>query len=140
MGRASVQKLDRAGVTTVEQFVAMPADQVRDMLTVTGVRTHAELRGICCHPFSEMPAARKSIACTRSFGQAVTEWPQMREAVAAYAARAAEKLRRFGMLAGAMQVFMRTKAQSARSCDFGHVEEQRLNMAIYQARSCPPIS
>src|SRR3546814_12180186 len=30
-------------------------------------------------------------------------------------------------------------AQSARSCDFGHVEEQRLNMAIYQARSCPPI-
>ncbi|MCF8708478.1 hypothetical protein L3X40_11350, partial [Rhizorhapis sp. SPR117] len=25
-------------------------------------------------------------------------------------------------------------AQSARSCDFGHVEEQRLNMAIYQAR------
>jgi MFS transporter, DHA1 family, multidrug resistance protein len=31
-------------------------------------------------------------------------------------------------------------AQSARSCDFGHVEEQRLNMAIYQARSCPPIS
>jgi len=32
----------------------------------------------------------------------------MREAVAAYASRAAEKLRRFGMLAGAMQVFMRT--------------------------------
>jgi TetR/AcrR family transcriptional repressor of mexJK operon len=32
------------------------------------------------------------------------------------------------------------EAQSARSCDFGHVEEQRLNMAIYQARSCPPIS
>ena len=31
-------------------------------------------------------------------------------------------------------------AQSARSCDFGHVEEQRLNMAIYQARFCPPIS
>lgn len=32
------------------------------------------------------------------------------------------------------------KAQSARSCDFGHVEERRLNMASYQARSCPPIS
>jgi succinate-semialdehyde dehydrogenase/glutarate-semialdehyde dehydrogenase len=36
--------------------------------------------------------------------------------------------------------FERIMAQSARSCDFGHVEEQRLNMAIYQARSCPPIS
>lgn len=32
----------------------------------------------------------------------------MREAVATYAARAAEKMRRFGMQAGAMQVFMRT--------------------------------
>src|SRR3546814_9886468 len=31
-------------------------------------------------------------------------------------------------------------AQSARSCDFGHVEEQRLNMAIYQARSCDRTS
>lgn len=108
MGRASVQKLEQAGVKTVGAFVAMPHDQVRDMLTVTGQRTHAELRGISCHPFSELPAARKSIACTRSFGRAVTEWPDMREAVAAYAARAAEKLRRFGMKAGAMQVFMRT--------------------------------
>src|SRR3546814_19948717 len=26
-----------------------------------------------------------------------------------------------------------TLAQSARSCDFGHVEEQRLNMAIYRS-------
>jgi DNA polymerase V len=32
----------------------------------------------------------------------------MREAVAAYATRAAEKLRRLGLKAGAMQVFMRT--------------------------------
>jgi DNA polymerase V len=32
----------------------------------------------------------------------------MREAIATYAARAAEKMRRFGLKAGAMQVFMRT--------------------------------
>ncbi|KKC24220.1 hypothetical protein [Sphingomonas sp. SRS2] len=38
------------------------------------------------------------------------------------------------------RAFCSDLAQSARSCDFGHVEEQRLNMAIYQARSCPPIS
>lgn len=59
-------------------------------------------------PFGEAPGNRKSIACTRSFGQAVIEWPEMREAVTAYATRAAEKLRRFGLKAGAMQVFMRT--------------------------------
>jgi DNA polymerase V len=108
LGSASIGKLGRAGVLTVAEFVAMPPDLVRDMLTVTGLRTHAELRGVSCHPFAELPAARKSIACTRSFGRAVTEWDEMREAVASYAARAAEKLRRFGLYAGGMQVFVRT--------------------------------
>lgn len=108
MGRASVKKLAGAGVSTVADFVAMPPDLVRDMLTVTGMRTHAELRGVSCMPFSEMPATRKSIACTRSFGRAIIAWDDMREAVATYAARAGEKLRRFGLSAGAMQVFMRT--------------------------------
>ena len=108
MGRASVAKLQKLGVDTVAAFVAMDSDLVRDMLTVTGQRTHAELRGISCVPFGDAPANRKSIACTRSFGRAVTEWCEMREAVTAYATRAAEKLRRFGLKAGAMQVFMRT--------------------------------
>lgn len=108
VGRASLGKLARLGAHTVADFVALPSEQVRDTLTVTGQRTHAELRGISCHPFGGMPTARKSIACTRSFGRAVTEWEEMREAVAAYASRAAEKLRRFGMLASAMQVFVRT--------------------------------
>ncbi len=108
MGPASVKKLAGIGVRTVADFVALDPDLVREMLTVTGQRTHAELRGISCIPFSEAPPSRKSIACTRSFGRAVTEWEEMREAVASYAGRASEKLRRFGLKAGAMQVFMRT--------------------------------
>lgn len=108
MGRASVKKLEGIGVRTVGDFVAMPADQVRGLLTVTGLRTHAELRGTSCMPFSELPSTRKSIACTRSFGRAVTSWDEMREAIATYASRAAEKMRRFQLQAGAMQVFLRT--------------------------------
>lgn len=108
VGRASQEKLARIGVVTVADFAAMPPDLVREMLTVTGLRTHAELRGVCCHPFGGLPVARKSIASTRSFGRAVVEWDEMREAVATYAARAAYKARKLGMLAGAMQVFMRT--------------------------------
>ena len=41
MGRASVTKLAGLGVATVAEFVAMPPDQVRGLLTVTGLRTHA---------------------------------------------------------------------------------------------------
>ncbi|MEC3949278.1 DinB/UmuC family translesion DNA polymerase [Sphingobium sp. HWE2-09] len=101
-------KLEKLGVHTLSDFVALDPELVRGMLTVTGQRTHAELRGISCMPFSEAPASRKSIACTRSFGRAITDFDEMREAVATYAARAAEKLRRFNLRAGAMQVFMRT--------------------------------
>lgn len=108
VGRASTAKLSKLGVHTLADFVALDPDLVRDMLTVTGQRTHAELRGISCIPFSEAPPSRNSIACTRSFGRAITDFHEMREAVATYASRAAEKLRRFNLKAGAMQVFMRT--------------------------------
>ena len=108
LGRASTAKLAKLGIDNLAKFVALDPEHVRDMLTVTGQRTHAELRGIACIGFSDVPPSRKSIACTRSFGRAITDFEEMREAVATYASRAAEKLRRFGLKAGAMQVFMRT--------------------------------
>lgn len=108
VGRASTAKLIKLGVKNVADFVALDPELVREMLTVTGQRTHAELRGISCISFSEAPPSRKSIACTRSFGRAITDFDEMRDAVATYASRAAEKLRRFNLKAGAMQVFMRT--------------------------------
>ena len=108
LGRASIDKLARLGVTSVGHFTALKSDQVRELLTVTGQRTHAELLGIPCFEFTTAPPPKKSLAVTRSFGQAVTSWEGMREAVAAYATRAAEKLRRHGLQARAMQVFMHT--------------------------------
>lgn len=108
MGRASVAKLKAKGVETVADFVALPRDLVRDLLTVTGQRTHAELQGVRCAGLQFEPGERKSIANTRSFGRAVTTWAEMREAVATYTARAAEKARRYELCAVAVQVFMHT--------------------------------
>ena len=108
MGRASAAKLEKQGVRTVAEFVAMEPDEVRALLTVVAARTQAELRGIVCFPFAAGPPSRKSLAVTRSFGRPVLTWPEMEQAIASYATRAAEKLRRHGMLATAMQVFLRT--------------------------------
>ncbi len=69
----------------------MPAEYLRKVLTVTGAKTHAELQGVICFPFNTAPATSKSLAVTRSFGRAVTTWPEMRGAIASYTARAAEK-------------------------------------------------
>jgi DNA polymerase V len=108
VGPASAAKLRRRGVATVADFLAIPKEEVRDLMTVVGARTHAELNGISCIPFSEAPSTRKSLAVARSFGQAVTTWREMEQAIASYATRAGEKLRRHGLIASAMQVFVRT--------------------------------
>jgi DNA polymerase V len=51
---------------------------------------------------------RKSLAVTRSFGKPVEAWLEMEQAISAYATRAAEKLRRNGLVASATQVFLQT--------------------------------
>lgn len=108
LGPASVAKLAKVGARNVADFIEMEPDAVRDLLTVVGLRTHAELRGISCSQLSGVAPTRKSIAVTRSFGRAVTEWSEMEQAICAYASRAAEKVRRHGLQATAMQVFMNT--------------------------------
>ncbi len=108
MGSASVEKMAKAGVRTVGDFIQLPVDAVRKQLTVTGLRTHAELRGTSCYPFTINPPTKQTIACTRSFGKMITEWDDMREAITMYVTRAAEKMRRHGLKAAAMQVFMHT--------------------------------
>jgi len=108
IGGRTVAKLQHAGVVTIADFVGMDPRMVRDMLTVVGARVQAELRGISCIPLALTAATRKGIAVTRSFGHPVTTWQEMREAVAAYASRAGEKLRAEGLQACHMAVFLQT--------------------------------
>jgi DNA polymerase V len=110
IGPAAVRKLGEIGVSTVAQFIALSLDQLRKLLTVTGLRTQAELRGQSCVPFALAPSPQKMLACTRSFGRSVTEWEEMREAVATYAEIASRRLRERGLVAGGMQVFMHTNS------------------------------
>ena len=108
IGGRTVDKLQRAGIVTIADFVAMDAKMVRDLLTVVGARVQAELRGVSCLPLALAAATRKGVAVTRSFGHPVTTWQEMREAVAAYASRAGEKLRAEGLQACHMAVFLQT--------------------------------
>lgn len=108
IGGKTALKLEQAGILTIADFVAMDTAAIRDTLTVVGARIQQELRGISCLPLTEWAPTRKGIACTRAFGRPVTTWPEMREAVAAYASRAAEKLRGEGLQAGYLGVFLQT--------------------------------
>ncbi len=108
IGGRTTEKLAALGVTTVARFLAMPRRDARNLLTVVGARVQAELQGVSCLPLSMVAPTRKGVAVTRSFGRPVTVWAEMREAVAHHAARAGEKLRAEGLVAGRMMVFLHT--------------------------------
>ncbi|CAO3358012.1 DinB/UmuC family translesion DNA polymerase [Azospirillum melinis] len=61
-----------------------------------------------CLALKTAPPTARSTAVTRSFGAPVTDWEDIRQVVAAYAARASEKLREKGLCAECVQVFMHT--------------------------------
>ncbi|MEM1128709.1 MAG: Y-family DNA polymerase [Bacteroidota bacterium] len=86
---------------------------VRQALNVTGLRTVYELRGRPCIDLEAAPAARQSAATTRSFGRPVEDLPTLESAVASFAARACEKVRREGLGAESVTVFLTTKTHGA---------------------------
>jgi DNA polymerase V len=80
---------------------------------VVGGRIVLELRGTPCLPLELLPPSPQCLAVTRTFGTRVAELDGVKEAVAAFATAAAEKLRRKGLLAGELTVFVRTSAFSS---------------------------
>lgn len=108
VGRASVPKLLAVDVKTAADLRALDARTARSLLTVVGERMVQELNGIVCADLELAPPIRKGIAVTRSFGERVTTLPEMLEATTTYASRAGEKLRRHGVLASKVLVFMHT--------------------------------
>jgi DNA polymerase V len=58
----------------------------------------------------DTPQPKKQIMCSRSFGTPVKALSDLEEAVAQFAVRATEKLRKCGQYAGALMVFFRTNS------------------------------
>jgi DNA polymerase V len=120
VGRKLSAQLNAEGVFTVQELAQMDAATVRRRWSVLLERTVLELQGTPSIALCDAPAAKKEIACTRSFGHPVSALHQVAEAVTEFASRAAEKLRSQASLAGQLLVFIRTspfrpEAQYSRS-------------------------
>jgi DNA polymerase V len=78
---------------------------------VVGARLIRELKGIVSKEMEEELVKKKMIATTRMFGSPVGNITDIKEAVATYTSRAAEKLRRQYCAAKVISVFVVTKDQ-----------------------------
>jgi DNA polymerase V len=108
VGRRYAWMLEREGIQTAWQLSRQPDHWVRSRMKVTGLRTVWELRGYPCLQMEESTDKRKGILSSRSFGKPVYDIGDLKEAVATFTARSAEKLRAQGSVASNLTVTLVT--------------------------------
>ncbi|MCL1608953.1 Y-family DNA polymerase [Marseilla massiliensis] len=108
IGRRNKARLESAGVQTAWDFTRLSESWVRQLLTVTGVRTWQELRGTSCIDIDELPQ-KKSICTSRSFADGgLCELGKVEEAVANFAAACSRKLKQQHSCCATLTVFAYT--------------------------------
>lgn len=108
VGRRISKKLDAMGIKTVLDLAETDIRFIRKHFNVVLERTVRELRGESCLALEEFAPVKQEIICSRSFGEKLTEYNAMREAICTYASRAAEKLRREHQYCRFISAFIKT--------------------------------
>ena len=113
VGGAYANKLVNLGITNAWELATMSEQWAHQNLGgVVGVRLIKELNGEQAIDMKEPLVEKKMIATTRMFGSPVSDINDIKEAVATYTSRAAEKLRRQYSAAKVISVFVVKKEQN----------------------------
>jgi DNA polymerase V len=108
VGFRYAKMLNKYGFHNAYQLSTAPDEWVKKQMTIVGLRTVKELRGISCLDLENDVIARKEIVSSRSFGKPVTELQELQEAAATYCTRAVEKLREQDLVASQVMVYITT--------------------------------
>lgn len=108
IGRKNSQKLKQLQVYTGYDFIQLSDSVIRHRFGITTLRIKKELEGTPCIEFDIGTSAQKSIMVSRSLAKGVSDINILRECMADYAARCAEKLRRQNSCASGITAFLRT--------------------------------
>lgn len=112
--RYAVKLKELFGISNAWQLSKMSTEWARKNLGgVVGVRLIKELNGEPCVEMKDPLETKKMIATTRMFGIPVYDITSLKEAIATYTSRAAEKLRRQYSAANLINVFVVTNEYKA---------------------------
>ena len=121
VGSQFAKKLNSFAIYDAYQFSRMPEEWARKNFGgVVGLRLVKELKGEHAIIMDEPLTDKKMIATTRMFGSPVTALDDIKEAVATYTSRAAEKLRRQSSAASVVNVFVVPKEDREPGEHFRH--------------------
>lgn len=114
VGRRLPVKLRAERILTAQHLRDAPDSTIRAVGGVTLLRTAMELRGIPCYEEKNYDAAPDTVSCSRSFGTSATTIEALEESMASFAAQAAAKLRRHGLLAAGYNQHLRAGLRGGR--------------------------
>ena len=126
VGSRTARKLQVLGIRTALDLALTNTSFIRKNFSVVLERTVRELNGEPCIPFEEAPAAKQQIICSRSFGEKVTDYGSLRQAICQYAERAAEKLRGERQYCRHISVFIKTSPFAVKEPYYGNVATEKL--------------
>jgi DNA polymerase V len=108
VGRKLTKRLASFGVTNALDLREAHIPTLRAEFGIVIEKTQRELQEIPCIKLEEVPADKKQIVSSRSFGSMVTELPVLKDALSTFVANACAKLRAQKSHAAVIQVFLGT--------------------------------
>lgn len=120
VGRQYTKFLKRYGIQTALNLKNAPDNWVKKYMTIVGLRTVWELRGISCIELEEVSEPNKQIIRSRSFGKPVESLEELKEAVSTHATRAGQKLREQGLVASYISTFIETNRFKPEDPQYGN--------------------
>ena len=115
IGKRLSNRLYLKGIFSAQQFRDADARWVQKHLHIPGARLQLELKGMSCIPLETQPKPKQRIMRSQTFSGHVEQLEQLSEAIATFAARAGEELRRQGELATEIGVFIATNRFDAQA-------------------------
>ncbi|MBX8534510.1 Y-family DNA polymerase [Pseudomonas cichorii] len=108
VGRRMAVHFEAMGIKTAMDLAQADPVTLRAKFSVVIEKTARELAGTACLELGEEEPPKQEICSSRMFGKRLTEIEPIKEAVASYVQRAAEKLRAQGSVCKKMRVSIRT--------------------------------
>jgi len=108
VGKRMKARLEIMGIKSAMDLAKADAWTLRQKFSVVIEKTARELAGTPCLELGEADPPKQEICCSRMFGNRLTDIEPIKEAVATYTQRAAEKLRAQNSLCKKIRVSIRT--------------------------------
>ncbi|HAK7529763.1 TPA: Y-family DNA polymerase [Salmonella enterica] len=134
VGRRISRKLSTMGITTALQLAHANPAFIRKNFNVVLERTVCELNGVSCISLEEAPSPKQQIICSRSFGERVTTYEALRQAICQHAERAAEKLRGERQFCRHIAVFVKTSPFAVNEAYYANVASEKLLLPTRDTR------